>query len=79
MGRHVVEFFMNPYKKEDKRCNNIIRRRMLNNIPKVLGMEENDKLKEKLSEEEVKNVVFSMKAFKAPGTDGFSPAFFRHF
>jgi hypothetical protein len=79
MDRHVVDFFMNAYKKEDRRCNNIIRRSMLNNIPKVLGMEENDKLKEKVSEEEVKNVVFSMKAFKALGLDRFPPTFFQIF
>lgn len=79
MGRHVVNFFMNAYKKEDIRCNNVIRISMLNNIPKVLGMEENDKLKEKVSKEEVKNLVSSMKSFKASGPDGFSPTFFQHF
>lgn len=78
MGGHVVDFFMNAYKKEDRRCNNIIRS-MHNNIPKLLGMEENDKLKEKVSKEEVKNVVFSMKDFKAPSLDGFLLAFFQHF
>ena len=71
MGRHVVDFFMNAYEKEDRMCNNVIRRSMLNNIPKVLGMEENDRLKEKVLEEEVKNANFSMKAFKALGLDGF--------
>ena len=79
MGRHMVEFFMNSYKDEDKRSNNIIRRSMLNNIPTMLGDEENDKLKENFLEEEVKNGVFSMKAFKASGPDGFPLAFFQHF
>ena len=49
---------MNAYKEEDKRSNNIIRISMLNNIPIVLGNEENDNLKEKFSEEEVKNFLF---------------------
>lgn len=76
MGRHVVEFFMDAYKKEDKRSNNLIMRSMLNNILTVLGDEENDKLKEKVSEEDVNTLVFFMKAFEAPGIDGFPPAFF---
>ena len=59
MAKHAVDFFTNAHKKEDKRCNNVTRRSMLNNIPKVLGMEENDKLKEKVSKEEVKN-IFSL-------------------
>jgi hypothetical protein len=40
---------------------------------------ENENLMRHVSEEEVKKVVFSMKAFKAPGLDGFPPAFFQHF
>ena len=79
MGRHVVEFFMNSYKEEDKQSNNIIKRSMLNNIPTVLGNEENDKLRKKVSKEEVKKVVFSMKVFKASDPDGFPLDFFQYF
>ena len=76
MGRHVVEFFTNSYKKEDTKRNNLIRRSMFNNIPIVFGDKENDKLKEKVLEEEVKNGVFSMKAFKPLGLDDSPPTFF---
>ena len=75
MGRNVADLFTNTYKREGRRCNNIIRS-LVYNIPKVLAMEENDKLKEKVLEEEVRNVFFSMKICKASSSNGFLLAFF---
>ena len=76
MGKHVIELFHNAYKKTNNRSNNLIRCSMLNSIPTMLGEEENNELREKVSEEEVRKAVFSLKAYKALGLHGFPPAFF---
>ena len=57
----------------------MIRRSLINSIPRIIGEEENDPILGNIMEEEVEMAVFSMKAFKAPGLDGFPPAFFQHF
>ncbi|MCI28064.1 RNA-directed DNA polymerase (Reverse transcriptase), partial [Trifolium medium] len=46
--------------------------------PKV-GQEENEKLVAPITKEEVKNALFQMHPDKAPGPDGFNPAFYQHF
>jgi hypothetical protein len=79
MGNHAVDYFCNALKEETKLCNPVIRRSMLNTVPRVLREIDNVNLLRNVAEEEVKNVVFSMKAFKAPGSDGFPPAFFQKF
>lgn len=79
MGNHVVDYFTMAYKMENKDGNLVIRRSMLNTIPRVLGEIENEGLMKKLTREEVKNVVFYMQAFKALGPNGFLPIFFQHF
>ena len=79
MGKHAVEYFKTAYKRENKEGNHIIRRSMLNTIPRILGENENDNLMENVTEEEVKQAVFSIKAFKAPGPDGFPPHSFNIF
>ena len=54
MGKHAVEYFMTVYKWENKEGNNLIKRSMLNTIPRVLGENENDRLLENVTKEEVK-------------------------
>ncbi|KAK8617481.1 hypothetical protein V6N13_080397 [Hibiscus sabdariffa] len=48
-------------------------------IPNVISNEMNEQLSKEVSREEVKNVVFSMGALKAPGHDGFSGIFYHSF
>ena len=79
MGKLVVDHFSKAFKKDNFTGNPVIRRSLINSIPKSLSEEENDLILGKITEEEVKKVVFSMKPFKAPGCDGFPPAFFQHF
>ncbi len=42
-------------------------------------VKESEELTQLVTEEEVCRVVFSMKAYKSPGLDGFPSAFFQHF
>ncbi len=76
MGRHVVEYFSKAYIKDNNVENQVIRRSLINMILQVLGARENNHILGNIIEEEVKCVVFSMKAYKAPGPDSFHPTFF---
>ena len=49
---------------------------LINMIPQVLGVVENNYILGNIMEEEVKCAMFSMKAYKAPGLDGFPLTFF---
>ena len=73
MGKHVVEHFSKEFIKDNFVGNSVIRRSLINSIPRILGEEENNQMLGNITEEEVKSVVFSMKAFKAPRPDGFPP------
>ena len=79
MGKNVVEHFSKVLEKDNFARNLVIRRSLINSIPRIFGEEENNLILGSITEEEVKSVVFSMKAFKAPGLDGFPPTFFQHF
>jgi carbamoylphosphate synthase small subunit len=46
--------------------------------PKI-SQEENDKLVLPITKEELKDALFQMHPDKAPGPDGFNPAFYQHF
>jgi hypothetical protein len=48
-------------------------------VPCCISEEENDQLVTPLSPEEVKAAVFAMKSNKAPGPDGMSPIFYKHY
>lgn len=48
-------------------------------MPTVLSTEENEELVQMVTEEEVHIAMFSMKACKSLGLDGFLSAFFQHF
>ena len=76
MGRHAMEYFSKAYFKDNNIGNSVIRRSLINMIPQILGMEENYHILGNITEEEVKCAVFSMKAYKAPGLDGFPSTFF---
>ena len=65
MGKHVVEHFSKAFVKDNFVGNSIIRRSLINSIPRILGVEENNLILGSIIEEEVKSVVFSMKTFKA--------------
>ena len=54
MGKHVVEYFRTAYKRGKKEGIQIIRRSLLNKIPKVLGGNENNSVMRNITEEEVK-------------------------
>ena len=76
MGKHVVEHFSKVFVKDNFVGNPVIRRSLINSIPQILGVEENNLILGSITEEEVKSVVFSMKAFNALGPDGFPLPFF---
>lgn len=75
----MVDHFSKVLKEDNLAGNQVIRRSLINSIPRSIREEENDWILGKISEEEVKKAVFSMKAFKAPGPNGFLTAFFQHF
>ncbi|XP_057985408.1 uncharacterized protein LOC131170376 [Hevea brasiliensis] len=52
---------------------------ILQQIPKVVSAEMNLELCRPVSEEEVKSVVFSLEAYKAPGPDGFQGVFYQKY
>ena len=79
MGKLVVDYFGEVFKKQDRIGNQVIRRILTNSIPQVLGEAKNNFILRTIMEEEVKKVVFSMKAYKAPRPDGFPPTFFQHY
>ena len=49
----------------------------LENIPKLVSIEDNENLMSSVTEEEFSNIVWSMELDKAPGPDGFSIHFYR--
>ena len=79
MGKKVVEHFSKAIRKDNFTGNPGIRRSLIYSIPRNINDEDNDVILDQITEEEVKKAVFSMKAYKAPGPDGFPPAFFQHF
>ena len=79
MRKLVVDHFSKALKKDNFTGNPVIRRSLINSIPRSIGEEDNELIRGKIMEEEVKRVVFSMKAFKALGPDVFPLAFFQHF
>ncbi|XP_059070738.1 uncharacterized protein LOC131860358 [Cryptomeria japonica] len=53
--------------------------KLLNLIPPILNDADNELVMCQVTEEEVKEVVFAMAAYKASGPDGFPPTFFQVF
>ena len=47
--------------------------------PQNVGGRGEQCVKREVIEEEMKKVVYSIKAYKVPSSDGFTPAFFQHF
>ncbi|MCI05069.1 endonuclease/exonuclease/phosphatase family protein [Trifolium medium] len=52
---------------------------VLNLISPKITQEDNEYLVAEITKEEVKNALFQMHPDKAPGPDGFNPAFYQHF
>lgn len=52
---------------------------LIQNIPSLITAQQNNKLLQDISLEELRQVVFEMDKNSAPGPDGFSCVFFMHF
>ncbi len=76
MRRLAMDYFCNTFKKEGRIGNQVIRRSLINLIPQVLGEAKNKIILGNITKEEVKRAMFSMKAYKASGPDGFPPNIF---
>jgi len=73
LKREATKFFMHLFQCNDP-CNP--HSFQLNNIPSI-GINMHDHLLKPVTMEEVKDAIFSMQSYKAPGPDGFQPIFFK--
>ncbi|XP_070029459.1 uncharacterized protein [Nicotiana sylvestris] len=69
----ATEFYQNLFKKVDQNINQAL----FNTIPKLIEESDNKTLIALPTEEEIKEVVFSMYADSSPGPDGFSTKFYQ--
>ncbi|XP_075088224.1 uncharacterized protein LOC142170259 [Nicotiana tabacum] len=69
----ATEFYQNLFKKADQNINQAL----FNTIPKLIEESDNKTLITLPTEEEIKEVVFSMYADSSPGPDGFSTKFYQ--
>lgn len=79
IGSWASSYFKNSYKEEYKSFNREDRKWLIDSMPNVILAEKNEELTQQVTKEEVRRVVFSMKAYKSLGLDGFPPTFFQHF
>lgn len=75
-GQWASMFVTNAYTNDRAREPTELSDKLLNLIPHVLNDADNELLVCKVTEEEVKVVVFSMVAYNTPGPNGFPPTFF---
>ncbi|XP_059073498.1 uncharacterized protein LOC131874234 [Cryptomeria japonica] len=75
IGQWASLHFANAYSNDRVREPIEISDKLLSLIPQVLDEADNELLIRRVSEEEVQEAVFTMASFKAPGPDGFPPAF----
>jgi len=61
---------------EDGRGDSVAQENLLSNIPKIIGIEDNEKLTKKVTEEEILGALQQMNPDKALGPDGFSTHFY---
>ncbi|MCI33946.1 CNGC5-like protein, partial [Trifolium medium] len=61
------------------RANNTNHDPVLSLITPRVTQEDNDRLVAPITREELKHALFQMHPDKAPGPDGFNPAFYQHF
>lgn len=79
IGKWASLHFANAYTNDRASEPTEISDKILSLIPQVLYDANNELLISRVSEEEVKEAVFVMASFKAPGPDGFPPTFFQVF
>ncbi|KAH0699064.1 hypothetical protein KY284_013279 [Solanum tuberosum] len=73
IGGATVDFFEDQFREADV-MNNL---EMIDNIPRVISVEQNDEMEELPSLEEIKTVVYKLNGDNTSGLDGFSGAFFQ--
>lgn len=64
-------FFLNSYKEQHSVTNREDRKWVIDSTPNVIMIEENFDLIQLVTKEEVHRAIFSMKAYKTMGLDGF--------
>jgi hypothetical protein len=73
------QHFADLYSQRNQEENEIATQEMLEHIPHQITMEDNELLTQQISEEETLQAIRSLDQDKAPGPDGFSIRFFKHF
>jgi hypothetical protein len=68
------DYFINLFQKKHGSRNAVF-----NALTQSVTSDDNQKLTSPFTIEEYKDAVFSMKADKCPGSDGFNPGFYQHF
>jgi hypothetical protein len=70
----ALNYFNNLFK-----ANSTVQEPILELVTPKITQEENDRLLLPITKEELKEALFQMHPDKAPGPDGFNPAFYQHF
>ncbi|XP_057873532.2 uncharacterized protein LOC131079567 [Cryptomeria japonica] len=74
LGQSVVDFFTRLY--ADGGRDSPLQDCLVSKLPMAINEDGNRQLLAPISTDDVHRVVFAMGAYKAPGSDGFPPAFF---
>ncbi|XP_026416536.1 uncharacterized protein LOC113311970 [Papaver somniferum] len=74
---NMAELLVSHFKKKFEYHEVILEEELLDIIPKVITDEDNAQLDKFLSDQEIKEVVFSMDQNSSPGPDGFPASFYR--
>lgn len=77
LGRLASNYFSSLFTDDCRTGDPILDENLLHCLPSPLNMEDNDLIMTSVIEDEVRNIVFSMGAFKALSLDGFPLAFFQ--
>ena len=75
----IQNYFTKNFKSLYQSEGNDVPEDLENLIEHCITMEENEELCSVPSREEIRKVVFEMKSLKAPGPDGFSALFYKHY
>jgi hypothetical protein len=74
-SQHFENFKLKDLQEDD----DFATQEMLQNIPQSISEEDNVSLVKEITEEEIYQAIWSFEQDKAPGPDGFSIIFFKHF